>query len=98
MKPREEQIKLITDMLDADMIHDVMRYLGWTWRDGSTGEQRVPKPSQIRAHATNCMKRAFESEDKFFKAGGFEAEVIDGVVELRFILTRINPLSHIFEQ
>lgn len=97
MTAREEQIKLNLEMLDAELIHDVMRYLGWTWRDSSTGEQRVPMPSQIKAHAETCMRKAFESEDNFFKAGGFEAEVIEGMVEIRFILTRINPLSHIFE-
>lgn len=96
MTPREEQIKLIVEMLDAELVHDMMRLMGWTWRDGSTGEQRVPKPSQIKEHAENCMKKAFESEEKFFKAGGFEAEVINGAVELRFVPIHLNPLSHIF--
>jgi hypothetical protein len=96
MTTKQEQISLVSSILDVDLIHKVMNHLGIKWNDTATNVKRVPTKEEIRKIAELCMNNAWESKDKFFAIGGFEAEVIEGVIGIKFIITQANPLSRIF--
>ena len=96
MKPKKEQIKIIINQMDFKKIHSVMKFIGWTWKCDTEGK-RVPTINELKIVATHCMKQAFFSENKIYNSGGFECEIINNTIELRFILERANPLSKLFE-
>lgn len=92
-KSREEQIQMNLKELNLNLIQKTMEFLNWTWKDSETGRRKVPSTKDLSVVAIECMKSAWNSDDKFFSRGGFEAEVIGGTLEIRFILTKANPLS-----
>jgi len=92
-KSKEEQIKIVLEDIDLDAIQKTMETMDWTWKDSSTGERRVPNKQEISIVASDCMDKAWESENGYAKIGRFESEVIQGVLELRFVLTKANTLS-----
>lgn len=92
-QPKEEQIKINLQELDLNLIHETMKFLNWTWKNSNTGEKRVPNVQEISIVARDCMESAWKSANKISKIGGFEAEVIEGILEIKFILTQANPLS-----
>ena len=94
---KKEQIKLNLEALDLDVIQKTMSHFGWTWRDAKTGIRRVPSTTDIAAVAKNCMEIACESEDNLAIIGAFEAVVVNGVIEIRFILTKANQLLNLPE-
>jgi len=94
-KSKNEQIKMILDDIDLDTIQKTMSHLNWTWKDSNTGERRVPNTKEISIVAKDCMERAWNSEDKIANIGGFEAIVENGVIEVRFIIAKSNPLSNL---
>lgn len=93
MIQKNEQIRLVLEELDADTIHSVLTYLGVKWRVVDSGENRTPTAEEIKIVAEHCMLKAFEPSDSVFKVGGFEAEVVEGIVGIKFILTQSSPLS-----
>jgi len=95
MKSREEQIKFIIEQMDFDKINKVMDFLGWTWRCDAEG-RRTPTAKELKIAAVHCINQAWDSEDKIYNSGGFECEVINGIIELKFVIERVNPLSEIF--
>jgi len=92
MKRVEEQINYNIQNLDVDLIHRVIKFLNIKWTDSKSGADKIPSKDDIISVASYCMRKAFQSEDKFFSIGGFESEVIQGVVEIKFILTKSNSL------
>lgn len=96
MTPKIEQIENNLQLLDFDKIRKAMEAVNWTWKDPKTGEKRVPNEKELRSMAEYCMNMAWDSDDKFFSNGGFEAEKINGTMEIRFVLDRANFLSTIF--
>lgn len=92
-KSKEEQIKINLEDINLDLIQETMKFLDWTWKDSSSGEKRVPNNQELAIVARDCMESAWKSEDGISSIGAFEAEVIEGVIELRFVLTKSNPLS-----
>jgi len=92
---KKEQIEINLEDLDLKVIQKTMSHFGWTWKDSKTGERRVPDIKDISAIAKECMEKAWESENKIANIGGFEAIVENGVIEIRFILTKANPLSNL---
>lgn len=93
MTKKEEQIEGNLELLDVNLIHKAMTALSWTWM--KEGEAKVPTPEEITKKAIFCMNQAWYSENKIFSEGGFESEVIHGLIEIRFILARANPLSRL---
>jgi hypothetical protein len=93
-KSIDEQIKIILNQMDFKKIHGVMDFLGWTWKCDAEGK-RTPTVQELKHFAVHCMKRAWLSEDKFYNSGGFECEIIDNTIELKFIIERVNPLSNL---
>lgn len=93
-KSQQEQIEINLKALDFDIIHKTLESLGVTWKDTNTNERRVPTKKEISVIARECMQKAFENDTTGIASmGGFEAEVINGVVEIKFVLTSANPLS-----
>jgi len=81
-------------LLNFDVIQKTMKNLDIKWKDTQTGEMRIPNKEEISIVAKDCMLRAFENHDTgMASSGGFQAEVINDVVEIRFVLTQANPLS-----
>ena len=93
MIQKNEQIRLALETLDVDTIQSVLNYLDVKWRVIDSGENRVPTVEEIKIVAEHCMLRAFESSDRIFKMGGFEAEVQEGIVSIKYILRQSSPLS-----
>ena len=93
MTPKLEQIRYTLDELNVELIQKVLANLGVKWTDSKTGEKRVPTADEIEAVAEHCMLEAFNSEDGTFEMGGFEAKVEGGIVEVKFVLAKSNPLS-----
>ena len=96
MTAKEEQIKYSLEDLNLEIIQKTLYHLGIKWEDTETGEKRIPTVDEISAVAEHCMIEAFKSEDKTFRIGGFEAEVVNGIIGIKFVLTQANPLSKIF--
>lgn len=96
MTPKLEQIRINLDSLNIKLIHKVLTHLNVKWKNTETGEERVPSEREIEDVAEMCMFEAFKSENGVFSMGGFEAEVMDGVVGIKFVLTQANPLSKLF--
>ncbi|MEK6828819.1 MAG: hypothetical protein AABY15_01745 [Nanoarchaeota archaeon] len=93
MTAKDEQIKINLEGLDIKMIHNILTQNNIKWVDSESGEKRIPTIKEIKAVAEHCMREAFKSERKSFSMGGFESEVIDGIVEIRFVISKANPLS-----
>lgn len=96
MTKKDEQIKIILDNIDLDKIHTVMKSLNWTYNDFKNQEKRVPNANELKVVVKDCLNKAWKSENKLFKMGGFEAEVINGVIGIKFIVEECNPLANIF--
>jgi len=94
-KSKEEQIKINLEDINLALIQKTMDFLGWTWKDSETGHRRVPNKQELAAVARDCMEKAWKSEDGISCVGGFEAEVIEGAIEIRFVLAKSNPLSNL---
>lgn len=94
-KSKEEQIKMNLEDINLSLIRKTMELLGWTWTDSGTGEKRVPTKQELAIVARECMENAWNSENGISCMGGFEAEVIQGVIEIKFVLTKSNPLSNL---
>lgn len=93
MIQKNEQIELALDLLDVERIQSVLTFLNIKWVDVETGINRVPTSKEIRVIAEHCMRLAFDSETKTFNMGGFEAEVVNNTVSIKYILTQATPLS-----
>ena len=95
MKSTQEQINIIIQQMDFNKINGVMNFLGWTWKCDAEG-RRVPTAKELKIAAVHCMRQAWLSEDKIYNSGGFECEIINNTIELKFVIERANPLSEIF--
>lgn len=96
MTAKQEQIENILKDINLKKIQSVMEHLEWTWMDSDTGEKRVPNVNELAVAAEHCMLKAINSEHGIFNSGGFECEIINGAIELRFVIEKVNPLSRIF--
>lgn len=96
MTAKQEQIDAILVDMDFKKIQSVMEHLKWTWKDSDSGEKIIPNTKDLAVTAEYCMRKAIQSEHKIFNSGGFECEIINGAIELRFVIEKVNPLSGIF--
>lgn len=92
----KEQIKYILADFNFKRINSVMTFLDWKWNFDNK-EIKVPDIKDLISIATHCLNEVSNSNDNsaLCTMGGFEAEKIEGTLELRFILERVNPLSSI---
>lgn len=96
MTTKQEQIQIILKDMDFEKIHNVMNFLDWTWTNSESGEKIIPDVNELSANAELCMNKAIESDFDYFNSGGFECEIIEGAIELKFVIEKINPLSRLF--
>jgi hypothetical protein len=89
-----EQKKLIISEFDFDKIQKTMNFLGLKYTVAENKES-VPTKEQLIAVADYCIEMANKSDDGYFSIGGFEAEILNGIIELRFVLERVNLLKNI---
>jgi len=93
-KSKKEQIQIILESFDFEFVHKAMEKLDLKWKDTENGGTRVPTIDELVIIAEDCMQNAFKNEvTGFAKIGQFEAEVTEGVVEIRFVLAHASPLS-----
>lgn len=92
----KEQIRIILSECDFKTIHSVMTFLSWKWSYNGE-EKKIPSVADLRSVSEYCLNQVANSDDKsaIYSAGGFEAEKIENTLELRFVLDRVNPLSHL---
>jgi len=89
----KEQIKCIMQDCDFNGIHKAMTAMNIQWTYDN--EKQVPSVNDLKSIAERCLNNVAYSKDESaeFACGGFEAERIDNILELRFVLERISPLK-----
>lgn len=98
---KQEQIQTILNEFDFVKIHSAMTHLKWLWTydngEGNPPVKKIPALEDLKDIAEHCLNQVANSQDNSatFYAGGFEAEKIENILELRFILDRVNPLSQL---
>jgi len=88
----KEQIKCIMQDCDFAGIQKAMiaMNIGWTYENG----KQTPSISDLKSIAEQCLNKvAYSKEESTYSCGGFEAEKINNILELRFVLERISPLK-----
>jgi len=92
-----EQIKIIMSDFDFKKVHLAMKALDWKWTYENE-KKKVPPVEDLISIAEHCLNNLANSKNRnaTLNIGGFEAEKAEGILELRFILEKVNPLSHIF--
>ena len=97
----EEQIKFILEDFDFERVRKVMKALDWKY----DREKGIPTIKQLKSVARAALKNVSE-ERPIVSMGGFEAEMVSekdtgtgfgSVLELRFIIDRVNPLSEMLK-
>jgi hypothetical protein len=94
MIAKNEQIKFNLESLNFEVIRKVLLMLDVKWTDVDTGEKRIPNVNEISSVAEHCMREAFKSKSNKFSIGGFEAEVVGGVVDIKFVLAQAILSKH----
>lgn len=92
-----EQIKLIIEECDFKMIHKLMKVMNITWKFHNKPES-VPTVEDIIAKAQILLEDVKNSSDEedVISFSGLEAHKLNGVLELRFVPVRSNPLGNFF--
>lgn len=88
----KEQIKMIMQDCDFAGIQKAMTALNicWTYDNG----KQIPSVSDLKSIAEQCLNKvAYSQEDSTYSCGGFEAERMNNILELRFVLERVSPLK-----
>ena len=96
MKSKNEQIKMCLEDIDFKLIHETIKSNGWVWFDVDTKEKSVPTMLDLSKAAEDCMRGAFNSENKICRNGRFEAEVIEGILAIRYVLAQASPLNALY--
>jgi hypothetical protein len=82
---KKKAIKRILKNFDFERVHNAMEALNWGWY--GTG-RKAPSIDQLKETAERLLTNiAYAKDYKCIAAGGFEASYVDGVLDLRFILT-----------
>ena len=89
---KEKQIELNLELLDFNTIQSVLNQMGVKYKTAS-GEEKSPSIDEIKSVAKHCMEMAFSSSDGYFELGGFEAAVVNGFVEIKFVISKSNVLG-----
>lgn len=94
MRKLIEQKKIILNDFDFKKVERVMKALSWHWI-GKDGVKYIPNESQLLTVAQFCLGQVIKSNthEDMCSIGGFEALRINGVLELRFVIEKANPLS-----
>lgn len=90
----DEQAVLIMEEFDFKQVHEVMKHQNIKYQIG-TGKSVVLTEEQLRSVAAECLNKVIKSKELNASSEicGFEAEKIEDLLELRFVLQRVNPLK-----
>ena len=96
MRKLIEQRDIILKDFDFKRVERVMKSLNWEWVD-KDGIKYTPSENDLKVAASLCLNQVIKSKEDEDTCciGGFEALRINGVLELRFIVEKANPLSNI---
>jgi hypothetical protein len=82
---KKKAIKKILEEFNFERVHTAMEALNWWWYN--TGG-KVPSIEELKRTANGLLTDvAYAKHYKYISTGGFEASYVDGVLDLRFILT-----------
>ena len=84
-----DQIEIILEDFNFEIVSAVMKSINWTYDNSADS----PTVTHLRALAKKCLEKSIEQGH--YSQGGFEADCISGILELRFVLERVNPLAYI---
>ena len=83
---KKKAIKKILQDFNFERVHTAMEALNWYW---FWTNKKVPSIDQLKESAERLLTNiAYAKDYKCIAAGGFEASYVDGVLDLRFILTQ----------
>lgn len=74
----DEQIDDIMDNFEFDKVHEIMKFLGWTW--GMDPEKRIPEVYELRKKAREYL-RYVAKHGGTTGSGGFTAQCKKGYDE-----------------
>ena len=96
MRKLIEQKGIILNDFDFKKVQRVMKALKWQWV-GKDGVKYTPTEDDLSIVAGFCLNQVIKSkgDEDMCCIGGFEALKINGVLELRFVVEKANPLSKI---
>jgi hypothetical protein len=93
----KEQKEIILKDFDFCKVEKVMTALDWKWvMGGIPGNiEYRPNISQLKNVANTCLDLVIESDqnEDTCSMGGFEAIKLNGMLELRFVIDKANPLE-----
>ena len=100
MPPLAQQKADIMENFAFDTVADTMSYLRWEWSMGSS--KHIPDCDEIKRFASKFMDGVIERYEKgnlraYSSTGGFETEVVNGELVLRFVLTYYPELGCLAE-
>jgi hypothetical protein len=81
--PKEEHIKYIINNFNFQQVHNVMKFLDWTW----AGSSKIPSICELKKEATRLLNEVYDSNEKWIATGGFKASKYYDFLELEFIVT-----------
>lgn len=83
------------DSFDFVSVHKVFKHLGIKIKTDKPEKPSIPTLGTIKRIAENCMDVVVNSDDDNVNCEicGFEAEKREGLLELRFVLVRVNALE-----
>jgi replication initiation and membrane attachment protein DnaB len=90
-----EQKNVIIEDFDFDSIHKVFKVLGIRVKTDASEKASIPSLKTLKTIAEKCMDVVINSKSKEYTCEmcGFEAEKKHGLLELRFVLFRVNLLG-----
>lgn len=90
-----EQKSIIMDSFDFVSVHEVFKHLGIKIKTDKPEKPSIPSLNTIKRIAEKCMDVVVNSDDDNVNCEmcGFEAEKKENLVELRFVLVRVNALG-----
>jgi hypothetical protein len=93
----KEQKEIILKDFDFCKVEKVMTALDWKWVDGGAHNdlEYQPKIVDLKRVAELCIDSviANDEDEDVYSLGGFEAIKLNGMLELRFVIDKANPLE-----
>lgn len=93
----KEQKEIILKDFNFDKVEKVMTALDWKWVMGGIPGNIEYRPNilQLKNVANICLDSVIDTDqdEDICSMGGFEAIKINGMLELRFVIDKANPLE-----
>lgn len=86
---RDQAVDKIMSQFNFDTVHQAMVALDWQWVTSHAAGHEVPSLDRIKQTAKSLLLDAW-NETSILCHGGFQAERIDDVLVLEFVLARAD--------